>query len=63
MQKHETMKDVAEMLGKLTADEVDQRLSDLDSEARALKTLLRTLRARESAAHRKQHRMEKTDER
>ena len=49
-----TISDVAAMLARLSPTDVRRRLDELDAESRSLRTLLRTLRARESAGHRVQ---------
>ena len=49
-----TISDAAAMLARLSPTDVRRRLDELDAESRSLRTLLRTLRARESAGHRVQ---------
>lgn len=49
-----SVSDAAAMLEQLTVKDVLDRIDSLDAESRALRTLLRTLRARESAPRRRQ---------
>lgn len=51
-----TVTQAAEMLGQLSKAEVVQRIDDLHTEEKMLRVLLRMLRARETASHRREDR-------